>query len=158
MNIADRVEFRRLNGHYKKKFLAFANQLTDDTKRRWGLLDKPEEIVSFIFAENRGYKKQIIGLLDGEIVCFGSYYELINHRVFFEGILVRSDLQGRGIGTKLMEYLENLARKEGYTEARLEVFKDNEHGIKFYEKLGYRKNGHSETSWFMHKYLVDKHG
>lgn len=153
MSIADKVVFRKLDKRYKKKLLDFCYKLTPDTKRRWGLLDKPEEIVSFIFSEYRTHKKHIIGLLGKEIVCFGSYYELINKRVFFEGILVRSDLQGQGIGTKLMEYLEELARKEGYTEAKLEVFKHNDLGIKFYEKLGYRKDGHSETSWFMYKYL-----
>ncbi len=44
----------------------------------------------------------------------------------------------KGIGTKLLEFAEDLAIKKGYTDLSLTVNKENEAGINSYEKFGFK--------------------
>lgn len=153
----DIIEFRNLKRTDKKLLLVFAKHLTHETKLLWGLNEIPEDIAKNIMAERhrRDFKKQmqIVGLRNKEIVCYGKIDIFSSGVGYFEGIIVRSDLQGKGIGKELMIYLESLAEKEKCPYVKLEVFKENINGIEFYEHLGYKKRGHSSGSWFMRKYL-----
>lgn len=53
-------------------------------------------------------------------------------------VAVRSDLQGKGIGKRMAEFAENLAKTEGYQEIILHSRKTSEG---FYLKLGYHFAG-----------------
>jgi ribosomal protein S18 acetylase RimI-like enzyme len=151
------IEFRKLKRTDKKLLLTFAKALTSDTKMRWGLLEEPEDITRYIMAERHrnGCKKhtQIIGLQNKIIVCYGKLSIFESGVGYIEGIIVRSDLQGKGIGKQLMSYLESLAEKDKCPFVKLEVFKENKTSIEFYEHIGYKKRGQSSGSWFMRKYL-----
>jgi ribosomal protein S18 acetylase RimI-like enzyme len=72
---------------------------------------------------------------------------------YLEGIVVRSDLQNQGIGKALMIHLEKIAQEKKCPYIKLEVFKENTKAIEFYENIGYKKRGQSQSSWFMRKYL-----
>jgi len=48
---------------------------------------------------------------------------------------VLNDLQGKGIGTALMNFAENLARDRGYRILSMHARKNS---IGFYEKMGYK--------------------
>ncbi len=61
---------------------------------------------------------------------------LVVHR-----LAVHPDCEGRGIGKKLMEFVENMARRGGYEAIRLDAFPQNPRAIALYENLGYRKAG-----------------
>lgn len=150
-------EFRKLRRTDKKLLLAFAKCLTSESKMRWGLLEEPEDIAKYIMEERHrnGCKKhiQIVGLQNEEIVCYGKLSIFDSGTGYLEGIIVRSDLQHKGIGKQLMIYLESLAEKENCPYVKLEVFKENTKSIEFYEHIGYKKRGQSWGSWFMRKYL-----
>lgn len=47
--------------------------------------------------------------------------------------------QGLGYARKLMDFTENLARREGFTSVRLDTFSQNKRNQHFYEKRGYQK-------------------
>lgn len=49
--------------------------------------------------------------------------------------------RGRGIGTKLLARVEELARSQGIHRMELEVFEKNEAAIRLYEKLGFVEEG-----------------
>jgi ribosomal protein S18 acetylase RimI-like enzyme len=73
-----------------------------------------------------------------EIVGF-AYIKLENRTYGRLGIGIRDDFQGKGIGSKLMDNLIKLARKEGLKRIRLTVLADNYRAIRLYEKSGFKK-------------------
>ncbi len=97
-------------------------------------------------------KKQIVLVAEelDEIIATATFA-----RDHFGSIFVRPDHQKRGIGKKLMEALEKLAKKNGIKEVRLHA---SINAVEFYEKLGYerlglRKDDVFGTSWEMTKKL-----
>ncbi|MBS7615361.1 GNAT family N-acetyltransferase [Candidatus Bathyarchaeota archaeon] len=59
----------------------------------------------------------------------------------FENIEVRLDRRGRGIGTALIKYAEQLARQRKFERAVIEVDIDNPRARALYERLGYAELG-----------------
>lgn len=55
------------------------------------------------------------------------------------GLFVREDCQGRGVGSKLVESLLQLARKENVKKIYLTVLTDNDKAIHLYKKYGFKK-------------------
>jgi ribosomal protein S18 acetylase RimI-like enzyme len=60
---------------------------------------------------------------------------------------VESEHQSRGIGTALMDHLEEIARTRGVSVIRLGVGKENAGAIRLYERLGYHVCGEEINSW-----------
>jgi ribosomal protein S18 acetylase RimI-like enzyme len=54
---------------------------------------------------------------------------------------VHPNAEGLGYGSKMMEFIEELAYKQGYTGIRLDAFSENQRALTFYEKRGYTKKG-----------------
>jgi len=80
----------------------------------------------------------VYSLYLNEIVGF-AFIKLKNRYYGELGIGIRDDFQGMGIGSKLMDSLISLARKEGLRRIRLTVMVDNYRAIKLYEKFGFKK-------------------
>jgi N-acetylglutamate synthase-like GNAT family acetyltransferase len=80
--------------------------------------------------------KHLGAFITGRLVGVLVLTKLSNEDVKMRQVAVENDLQGKGIGRKLVEYSEQLARELGYSRivmnARLEA-------VPFYEKLGYDK-------------------
>ncbi|MCF2139435.1 MAG: GNAT family N-acetyltransferase [Candidatus Lokiarchaeota archaeon] len=57
---------------------------------------------------------------------------------YFGSVFVRPDMQGKGIGNKLMDSLERLAKLNGLQEVKLHA---SINAVNFYIKRGYRKIG-----------------
>lgn len=55
-----------------------------------------------------------------------------------EVLAVDENIRGQGYGTKLLEFLKDLGRKEACTDLYLSVNEENEKAIKLYKKLGMR--------------------
>lgn len=62
-------------------------------------------------------------------------------------ISVHETLQSLGIGTGLIAALEQRAREDGRTIARLSVEHDNPRALRLYRRLGYREVGSQVESW-----------
>ncbi len=58
-------------------------------------------------------------------------------QLMVESIAVSPDARGLGVGTKLMNACEELARSESYPTISLDVIGENVGAIKLYERLGY---------------------
>jgi ribosomal protein S18 acetylase RimI-like enzyme len=61
---------------------------------------------------------------------------LVVHR-----LSVAPELQGKGIGKKLMGYALKFAGENGYKSVRLDAFTENPAALRLYESLGYDKIG-----------------
>ena len=57
-------------------------------------------------------------------------------------VRTREDQRGRGVGTKLIQSAENLARMRGYGQMGLSVALENKVARRLYERLGYENWGH----------------
>jgi putative acetyltransferase len=74
------------------------------------------------------------------------------------GMAVRDDLQGRSVGTALMEAALDLADNWlGLTRVELTVYTDNEAGIALYEKFGFEIEGTHRCYAFRGGEYVDAH-
>lgn len=136
----NKIKFRALTLWWKKRFKYFVSKLDKHTKENWGIIQDSKEIINFIFSyKNYPETNKIIGTFKGEIICFAQITPISTKIANIEGVVVRTDLQGKGIGTKLMCYLETIARNQKIKKIALEVFVINKRGIKFYKKLGYKK-------------------
>ena len=66
--------------------------------------------------------------VDGEVVGFIGYDD---DEKYLEGIFIKPDFRGFGIGGRLMKYI-----KDKYDYFTLHVFEKNERAIHFYDKMG----------------------
>ena len=83
----------------------------------------------------------LVAILDGEVVGFAGYM-LILDEADITNVVVRKDMQNRGIATKLLERLLDLIEPMSKIELiTLEVNENNEPAIKLYEKFGFNQEG-----------------
>jgi GNAT superfamily N-acetyltransferase len=58
--------------------------------------------------------------------------------VYVQDLYVSSDIQGRGLGRRLMESVLNRSRTWGATYCKLSVYGQNEKALTFYRRLGFQ--------------------
>lgn len=90
----------------------------------------------------------LAGWLHDEIVAAGGidYTRTPNTGVLWQ-LNVREDLRSQGIGTALVNALENCAKNRGFKQVALSVENNNPRAQQLYERLGYVVTGESTESW-----------
>ena len=73
-------------------------------------------------------------------VSFMITYEDGHEVVYCYEIHLAEKWQGKGLGKKLMNLVEEVGRRVGVEKAMLTVFKANERAVKMYQSLGYRED------------------
>lgn len=72
-------------------------------------------------------------------------------------LCVSPDIQNRGMGSQILNHIEQQLRDLGYGCVRLDVFTKNPHAVHLYEKSGYIKRGYADWRkgrfWLMEKKL-----
>ncbi len=102
------------------------------------------DIASFALKEN----DWIVGI--GNMMFFTE-----SKRAHALHIFVDTEYRSQGLGKKIMDHLESLARKEKMETMTLRVMPKNEPAKKLYEKLGYEETGTSKWgSLMLEKKLV----
>jgi ribosomal protein S18 acetylase RimI-like enzyme len=56
-------------------------------------------------------------------------------------LAVRPECQGKGLGKQMLQFAEHLARKQGNTSIRLDVYTGNPGAVSMYSRAGYRQVG-----------------
>ena len=56
-------------------------------------------------------------------------------------LMVHPKFEGKGIAGNLIKFIEELAKENGYTALRLDVFTQNLRSINFYKRHGYKISG-----------------
>jgi GNAT superfamily N-acetyltransferase len=79
----------------------------------------------------------IVGCLDGEPVCCGGVKRLSDGACEIKRMYVVPGARGRGVARILLRELENVARRLGYTVARLDTGPKQPHARRLYESDGY---------------------
>lgn len=62
----------------------------------------------------------------------------------FGQMAVDPDFQSKGLGARLVQFVEDLARADGKTEIALDTAETAHHLIEWYTRLGYRITGHAD--------------
>ncbi len=112
--------------------VAFAEYETSLGLSSSALLEKPGDVAAKI-ARGSG----VLALLDGEPVGSGRFLERGDH-VYLGRLAVLPERRRRGIATRMMEALEEEARRRGFPESRLEVRMGLPENLALYERRGYR--------------------
>ncbi len=131
------------------QFLDFMRQVSEDTHfmSRYG--DEVGQTEKDILAERERQKvlseddrQGMISIFDGDriigniAVRSAGKGRKTNHRCCV-GLAVRKEYQGEGLGTILMEYAIDFAKKAGYQSMELGVLSDNKVAQGLYKKMGF---------------------
>jgi len=82
-----------------------------------------------------------------------------HHCLYISRFGVLPELQGHGIGLRLLHFAEHIARREGYPSLRLDTAKPAEHLVRFYQSQGFQivgpiqYEGKTYSSWILEKYI-----
>jgi GNAT superfamily N-acetyltransferase len=83
----------------------------------------------------------LVGLLDGQVVAMGGFRRLSGDTAELKRMRVRSDLQGRGYGTRLLHGLERQAAARHIPILHLETAKARPLTLQFYRQHAYQEAG-----------------
>ncbi len=64
-------------------------------------------------------------------------YTIPNKRVYISRLIVKKEYRNQGIGGILIDYIVNVIKELGYSEASIGVDKDNEAALHLYRKKGF---------------------
>ncbi|HST21137.1 MAG TPA: GNAT family N-acetyltransferase [Blastocatellia bacterium] len=81
----------------------------------------------------------LVARLNGETVGCGAIRRIAEHVAEVKRMYVEPRARGRGIGRMILQELEAVARKMGYSHARLETGNRQPEAIKMYEASGYER-------------------
>ncbi len=131
-------------------FALIASTSSEDYKASsigWSRAKKMKEMrlpdLRYMILKSRGQEN---GVESESVVGFLSFmltYEDGHEVVYCYEVHLSSTLQGKGIGKRLMQMMEEVGRRSGVEKAMLTSFKANKVALMFYEKLGYEEDEYS---------------
>ncbi len=101
----------------------------------------------------------ILGLVDDRVVAVSSLdFGQMKHNMHVAtfGITVHDDYQNRGLGTRLTEYMVEIARMKGLKKVALEVVTHNSKAISVYRRCGFVVEGRLMMNHWNH--VLGKYG
>jgi putative acetyltransferase len=112
-----------------------------------------------MFADAGPNDRFLVAEVDGEVVAFGGVHVAKSLRRRYSaavGMMVRDDVQGRGIGGHLLDALLDLGdRWLGVLRFELEVYVDNKRAIALYRSRGFQIEGVARAYALRDGELVD---
>jgi ribosomal-protein-alanine N-acetyltransferase len=95
---------------------------------------------NFLDSLDSGYEAWVLRDEDGRLLGYFLMMQALEE-VHLLNITVRPDVQGRGLGRKLLDKLIGLAREAGMHAVLLEVRPSNSHALMVYHHLGFVQIG-----------------
>ena len=110
--------------------------------------------------DRQSFEKIFIGLvptatlyvveMEGKVI--GSYRLIPKmdrqaHTIYLGGFVVASSMKGRGIGSKILRHIGQVAENEGKTRIELTVDTENKPAINLYQKIGFVIEGRIRNSY-----------
>jgi L-amino acid N-acyltransferase YncA len=111
------------------------------------------------FAKHQGRYKVIVAEMEGNIVGWGSLNQY-NSRCAYDGvadlsIYIARNYRGRGVGGRLLNALEDIAKEKHFHKMILFTFPFNRLGQGLYRKMGYREVGVFQNQGILDGEFVD---
>lgn len=129
----------------RKAETADARRLADIAYRAWessilpllterlGMREAEQRRLAQAVSETLG--RIIVAEVDGIVVAWCSRAA---RRAYIPYLFVMPELQGHGLGSRLLRRMETMLELEGAERVHLETPADNVRAVRFYEKQGYR--------------------
>jgi len=126
-----RMMLRPIKREDIERWLAFVSRLSPRTKylrfHSWPKLTL-EDAIRFCtvdYTNTFAFVAEVLREQRQSIVAIGRYYRLPNKQSAEAAFVIEDAYQGRGIGTRLMEWLANVARDNGITTFEADVLAEN---------------------------------
>ena len=138
-----RMMLRPIRREDTDSWLAFVSRLSRRTKYlRFHSLPKltMEEAIRFCtvdYINTFAFVAEVLGDQRQDIVAIGRYYRLPIKHSAEVALVIEDAYQGKGIGTKLMEWLTNVARENGITTFEADVLAENEEMMTVFRDYGF---------------------
>ncbi|QLC74117.1 GNAT family N-acetyltransferase [Pseudomonas sp. LPB0260] len=104
----------------------------------WSSAQKPDQLLPAL----RNSHALVTARLNGQLVGIGNAISDGHLVVYFPHMLVKPNLQGQGIGKKMMQAM--LSKYKGFHQLMLTADGD---AIDFYKALGFSRAGKTEPMW-----------
>jgi ribosomal protein S18 acetylase RimI-like enzyme len=91
--------------------------------------------MTFVYTKDEEYIREISVVFNKN----DEDYSIPGMRLYISRIIVKKDCRGKGYGKKLMNFIIEYAKREGYEELSLGVNLDNYIALKLYVELGFNK-------------------
>jgi [ribosomal protein S18]-alanine N-acetyltransferase len=91
-------------------------------------------------AENAS-RHYLVAEVEGHVVAYAGLCAYPPHESYVQTIAVAPDVQGQGLGTRLLAELISVSMSRGCDRLDLEVRADNEVAIRLYERHGFARVG-----------------
>jgi RimJ/RimL family protein N-acetyltransferase len=128
----------------------FTEKVTEERKKSMRRLVGDRSCLAIVAEVGKGKGRRIVGNLT--MVRYGDAEKSKHIRVL--GMLVVKGYRGKGIGTKLMAYALDWARRQkGVEKVALGVFSNNKRAFALYKKFGFEVEGVRKN----HYYIKGKH-
>ncbi len=128
----------------KERLLAFFNRLSPETRYLRFHYTKCElsenELECFCDVDYNNTLAIVAKVLREQfkdIIAIGRYYRLPNKHSAEVAFVIEDGYQGRGIGTRLVEWLANIARDNGITTFEADVLAENEEMMAVFRDYGF---------------------
>lgn len=99
-------------------------------------IDNYDQFIEKLFQYAENYALVEDEVLMGMISFYAN--DIIREKAYITEIIVDQQFQRMGIGKKLIDICISESKKKGMNGIRLEVKKNNQGAIKFYERMGFR--------------------
>ena len=155
------MEIKRLEKENVNEIVNLYDDIRNNTYTLWDNGYPSEELIIFDIE-----RKGLWGVIEGgEIiaVCFAgqrcedgeedfSWKDTFERRGTFARIGVSPKFQNKGVATKLLDFILNELKNQGFDGVRILVGKNNENAKKLYKKFGFYNCG--ETVRYGHQYYL----
>ncbi len=118
--------------HYRRLFAQAYQEAVDGNAVLWLCEMSLSGIIGQAFVQ---LLSQNLDLADGSM------------RAYVHGVRVMPEYQNQGIGTRLMNIIEQDLLERGFKEIVLNVSRENSGGLRLYRRLGYRIIGADAGEW-----------
>ena len=138
-----RMRLRPIKRQDVERWLAFVSRLSPRTKylrfHHVPALDREDAIrfCSVDYKDTFAFVAEVLRDKREEIVAIGRYYRLPNKSTAEVAFVIEDPYQGKGISTKLMEWLANVARDNGITTFEASVLAENEEMMTVFRDYGF---------------------
>ncbi|MBN1862454.1 MAG: GNAT family N-acetyltransferase [Dehalococcoidales bacterium] len=159
-----RMRLRPIKRGDVERWLAFISRLSDRTKYlRFHYVPRlgREDAVRYCGVDYRdafAFVAEVLRERREDIIAIGRYYRLPNKTTAEVAFVIEDPYQGKGIGTKLMEWLANVARDNGITTFEASVLAENEEMMTVFRDYGFHIISHLEEGEYHVSFPIARTG
>ena len=140
-----KIILRRIQPGDESALVAFYNDLSEASRRTFRPFGITTQLADCeaVIQENRpeaGKKFDLVAVRGTRIVGWSFLWDLKSEEPEF-GLGIADEVQGKGLGSALMDRVKKAARERGLRKVILTVVKDNEVAWRMYEKRGFVRYG-----------------